>query len=114
MHRHDHKKTCFYCHVVQFVSLGEPPPFKSWKRPLLLVAGLFRLIDSIKAFPLIYVLTNGGPGTATQVTNYYAFTQAFNYAYWGYASAIAVLLTAGVFVLSWLISGLSAGSPTHD
>jgi multiple sugar transport system permease protein len=75
-------------------------------RPAIVVAALFRLIDSIKAFPLIYVLTSGGPGTATQVTNYYAFTQAFNYAYWGYASAIAVMLTAGVFILSWLISGL--------
>jgi multiple sugar transport system permease protein len=75
-------------------------------RPAIVVAVLFRLIDSIKAFPLIYVLTSGGPGTATQVTNYYAFTQAFNYAYWGYASAIAVMLTAGVFVLSWLISSL--------
>jgi multiple sugar transport system permease protein len=80
-------------------------------RPAIIVAALFRLIDSIKAFPLIYVLTSGGPGTATQVTNYYAFTQAFNYAYWGYASAIAVMLTVGVFVLSWLIArreGMSA------
>ena len=32
-------------------------------RPVLVVCGLFRLIDSFKAFPLIYVLTNGGPGT---------------------------------------------------
>ena len=53
------------------------------------------------------MLTSGGPGTATQVTNYYAFTQAFNYAYWGYASAIAVMLTAGVFVLSWAISRMA-------
>ena len=72
------------------------------------------LIDSIKAFPLIYVLTSGGPGTATQVTNYYAFTQAFNYAYWGYASAIAVMLTAGVFALSWLVSAVGTRSSAHD
>jgi multiple sugar transport system permease protein len=83
-------------------------------RPAIVVAALFRLIDSIKAFPLIYVLTSGGPGTATQVTNYYAFTQAFNYAYWGYASAIAVLLTAGVFILSWVISDLGAKSSAHE
>jgi multiple sugar transport system permease protein len=82
-------------------------------QPAIVVAALFRLIDSIKAFPLIYVLTSGGPGTATQVTNYYAFTQAFNYAYWGYASAIAIMLTAGVFVLSWLIGSLGARSSTH-
>ena len=82
-------------------------------QPAIVVAALFRLIDSIKAFPLIYVLTSGGPGTATQVTNYYAFTQAFNYAYWGYASAIAVMLTLGVFALSWVI-GSRAGSATRD
>ena len=79
-------------------------------RPAIAIAALFRLIDSIKAFPLIYVLTSGGPGTATQVTNYYAFTQAFNYAYWGYASAIAVMLTVGTFVLSLIVSKLGRGS----
>ncbi|MEP7062783.1 MAG: sugar ABC transporter permease [Betaproteobacteria bacterium] len=82
-------------------------------QPAIVVAALFRLIDSIKAFPLIYVLTSGGPGTTTQVTNYYAFTQAFNYAYWGYASAIAIMLTAGVFALSWLIGSLGARSSPH-
>ena len=41
-HRHDakHKAQCLYCKPVQFVSIGEPPPIKSWKRPLLLLAGL--------------------------------------------------------------------------
>jgi multiple sugar transport system permease protein len=73
-------------------------------RGTLAVAGLFRLIDSIKAFPLIYMLTDGGPGGATQVTNYYTFVQTFNFAYWGYGSAIAMLLVAGVFVLSLLIN----------
>ena len=52
-------------------------------RPTLVVCALFRLIDSIKAFPLIYVLTNGGPGTVTEVTNYYAFVQAFNFSLLG-------------------------------
>ena len=75
-------------------------------RPTLVVAGLFRLIDSIKAFPLIYVLTNGGPGTATEVTNYYAFVESFNFSYWGYGSAIATLMVAGVLLLSWLIGRL--------
>jgi len=72
-------------------------------RPTLVVAALFRLIDSIKAFPLIYVLTGGGPGTVTEVTNFYAFVQAFNFSYWGYASAITVMMVAGIFFLSWLI-----------
>jgi multiple sugar transport system permease protein len=73
-------------------------------RPTLLVAALFRLIDSVKAFPLIYILTGGGPGTVTEVTNFYAFVQAFNFSYWGYASAITVVMMAGVFCLSWAIT----------
>ncbi|WP_316980298.1 carbohydrate ABC transporter permease [Shumkonia mesophila] len=64
----------------------------------LLVAGLFRLIDSIKAFPLIYILTDGGPGTVTEITNYYTFVQAFNFSYIGYSSAITVCLVALVAV----------------
>ncbi len=72
-------------------------------RGVLLVAGLFRLIDSIKAFPLIYILTDGGPGSLTEVTNYYGFIQAFNFSYLGYSSAITVVLVALTIVLSWLI-----------
>jgi len=40
MHHHTSKQRCLYCNVVQLVSLGEPPPVKSWKRPLLLLAGI--------------------------------------------------------------------------
>jgi multiple sugar transport system permease protein len=83
-------------------------------QPTLVVAGLFRLIDSVKAFPLIYVLTNGGPGSVTEVTNYYAFVQAFNFSYWGYASAIATMLVVGVFLLSWPISYLSDTSQADE
>jgi multiple sugar transport system permease protein len=78
-------------------------------RGTLVVAVLFRLIDSIKAFPLIYILTDGGPGGATEVTNYYAFVQTFNFAYWGYGAAIAMLLVAGVFILSLFISRAGGG-----
>ena len=44
MHAHTHKgkekHNCLYCRLVQVVSIGEPPPIKSWKRPLLLIAGV--------------------------------------------------------------------------
>jgi len=83
-------------------------------RPTLVVAALFRLIDSIKAFPLIYILTNGGPGSVTEVTNYYAFVQAFNFSYWGYASAIATMMVLGVFLLSWLISILGGDAAYNE
>ena len=72
-------------------------------RQTLIVAGLFRLIDSIKAFPLIFVLTDGGPGDVTEVTNYYAYRQALTFSLWGYGSAIATLMVLGIFVISWWI-----------
>jgi multiple sugar transport system permease protein len=78
------------------------------------VAALFRLIDSIKAFPLIYVLTRGGPGLVTEVTNYYAFIRVFNFSYWGYAGAIAVLMVTGVFFLSWLINWMARTTSLYD
>ncbi len=70
---------------------------------ILLVAGLFRLIDSIKAFPLIFILTDGGPGSLTEVTNYYSYLQAFNFSYLGFSSAITVMLLAASIALSWVI-----------
>lgn len=72
-------------------------------RGTLMVAGLFRLIDSIKAFPLIYLLTDGGPGSVTEVTNYYAFEQAFNFSYLGFSSAITVVLVAAALAMSWAL-----------
>ncbi len=70
---------------------------------VLLVAGLFRLIDSIKAFPLIFILTDGGPGNLTEVTNYYSYLQAFNFSYLGFSSAITIVLLAATIALSWVI-----------
>ena len=52
------------------------------------------------------MLTDGGPGGATQVTNYYAFEQTFSFSYWGYGSAVAMLMVVGVLLLSVLVNRL--------
>ena len=51
MHRHSHndKRGCLYCKLVQLVSIGEPPPVKTWKRPLLLVAGIALTVCMVMA-----------------------------------------------------------------
>jgi len=51
MHRHDHQHnpSCLYCKFVQFFSIGEPPPIRSWKRPLLLVAGIALTVCAVMA-----------------------------------------------------------------
>jgi multiple sugar transport system permease protein len=69
-------------------------------RPVLLVVGLFRLIDSMKAFPHIFIMTGGGPGVATEATNYFAYLQGFSYTFVGFSSAITVVLLAATLALS--------------
>lgn len=49
-------------------------------------------INSFKAFDLIFVLTEGGPGTATTVLGMYIYDEAFSYANYGHASAAAMIL----------------------
>jgi hypothetical protein len=49
MHAHLHKHGCLYCKLVQFVSIGEPPPIKTWKRPLLLIAGVAMTVCTVMA-----------------------------------------------------------------
>ncbi len=75
--------------------------------PVLVVCTLFRLIDSIKAFPLIFLLTGGGPGSVTEVTNYYAYLLAFNFGELGYSSAVSVVLLVATVVVSWAALRLS-------
>jgi multiple sugar transport system permease protein len=74
-------------------------------RPAIVITILFRLIESVKAFPLIFVMTGGGPGTVTEATNYYAFLQGFNYSLVGYSAAISVVVLASVLAISYLIVG---------
>jgi ABC-type sugar transport system permease subunit len=70
--------------------------------PAILVAVLFRIIASLNIFPVIYVMTKGGPGRFTEVLNYYAYTHGFQFLDIGYASALAM----GLFVLIVVLSGL--------
>jgi multiple sugar transport system permease protein len=69
-------------------------------KPAIVVATLFRLIDSVKAFPHIFIMTGGGPGTATEVTNFYAYLQGFSYTYIGYSSAVIVVMLIATFLMS--------------
>jgi hypothetical protein len=41
---HTRCKNCLYCGLVSYMSLGDPPPIKSWKRPLLAIAGVARFL----------------------------------------------------------------------
>jgi multiple sugar transport system permease protein len=68
--------------------------------PILTISAMFRLIDSVKAFPLIFLLTGGGPGSVTEVTNYYAYLMAFDFNEIGYSSAITIVMLVLVVIVS--------------
>ncbi len=82
--------------------------------PVLVVCALFRLIDSIKAFPLIFLLTGGGPGSVTEVTNYYAYLVGFNFGELGYSSAITVVLLGATVAVSWVAMRASARAQIQE
>jgi ABC-type sugar transport system permease subunit len=69
-------------------------------RPALLVAVLFRALDGLRVFDLIYVLTGGGPGTATEPVALYTFTALLQNLRFGFGSALSVLVFLITFVLA--------------
>lgn len=69
-------------------------------RPALLVAGIFRMLDAFRVFDLVYVLTGGGPGSATEVVSLYAFTTLFQDLRFGYGSALSVITFGITFILA--------------
>ena len=60
--------------------------------PVLLVAIVLRTIDAIGTFDQIYVLTKGGPGTATRLISIYAYNTAFLFTQYGQAAAMLIML----------------------
>lgn len=74
-------------------------------RPTIGLALVLRLIDAINVFDLIYVMTTGGPGTATQTLPLLGWKIGFNYFDFGQASSLAVIMLILVVVPSTIILG---------
>ncbi len=71
--------------------------------PFLMVAIILRTIDALKSFDIIFVMTQGGPGTASETINVYLFLQAFSFFNVGHASAIAIAFFALIVVLAAIL-----------
>lgn len=69
-------------------------------RSLLLLALLFRTIETFKLFDTIYIVTDGGPGTATKVIVHYLYRVSFQDFRTGESSAIAYVILFIVIVLT--------------
>ena len=57
--------------------------------PFLFIAAMIRMIDAVKSFDIIFAITQGGPGSASETINLYLYSVAFVYYDVGYGSAIA-------------------------
>ena len=89
---------------------GASPSQTLWRitLPMLLptvsIAALLRLIDALKTFDIIYAMTGGGPGFASETLNIYAYQQAVSYFSFGYASAVQVLFFTLVLGMSLAVA----------
>jgi multiple sugar transport system permease protein len=71
-------------------------------RSLLLLALLFRTIETFKLFDTVYLLTEGGPGSATETISVYVFRLAFQFFRTAQASALGYIMLFAVIVLTSL------------
>lgn len=68
--------------------------------PVFTVALLFRVLDAFKLFDIVYILTRGGPGNATNVLAYNIWRKGFFENLLGYAAALSVIMIAVATVLA--------------
>ena len=78
--------------------------------PVILTAMILRLIDALKTFDIIFAMTGGGPGYASETLNIMGFKYSFEYFRMGQSSVILVALFLVVLLCSLGIMKLRASS----
>jgi multiple sugar transport system permease protein len=68
---------------------------------ILLLALLFRTLDALRAFDIMFVLTGGGPAGTTETLTVYAYRSLFQMLQLGFGSAIGVIVFALVMAVAW-------------
>jgi len=80
--------------------------------PVILTALILRLIDALKTFDIIFAMTGGGPGYASETLNIMGFKYSFEYFRMGQSAVILVVLFIVVFGCSLGIMKLRSASET--
>ncbi len=70
--------------------------------PVLAVVLILKAIFSLKTFDQIYMLTNGGPGTATQTLSHYIYFSGMKYGQIGYSASVAWVMVIPMILLTFL------------
>jgi multiple sugar transport system permease protein len=71
-------------------------------KPSILIVLLLRTMDLLRVFDQIFILTEGGPGFATETISLYIYRAAFRFFDFGYAAAMSFVLLALTNVISAL------------
>ncbi len=71
-------------------------------KPAILIALLLRTMDLLRVFDQIFILTEGGPGSATETISLYIYRTAFRFGDFGYAAAMSFVLLLLTNVVSLL------------
>lgn len=69
-------------------------------KPAILLALVLRAMDLVRIFDQIFILTQGGPGTATETVSLYIYRTAFRFSNFGYAAAMSFVLLAATILFS--------------
>lgn len=81
-------------------------------KPTILVVLLIRLMDTFKAFDVLFVTTRGGPGISTEVLSLYTYRNGFKFFQMGYAAALSyVMLFLITLVAQFLVRSLAGSGP---
>jgi multiple sugar transport system permease protein len=68
--------------------------------PFIVVAAIIRTIDALKTFDTIFVITQGGPGVASETISLHLYMQAFAFNHVGYASALVIVFFGIIVAMS--------------
>jgi multiple sugar transport system permease protein len=72
------------------------------------------MIDAVKSFDIIFAITQGGPGSASETINLYLYSVAFVYYDVGYASSIVVVFFALIVALAGALLRLRQRTHWND
>jgi len=80
-------------------------------RPTILIALLVRTMDALRIFDQVFVTTQGGPGTSTEVVSFYIYKTAFKFTQITYAASLIIVVLLLTLVIStvyiWLLRSQS-------
>ncbi len=94
---------------------GAPRLAQFWRitlpmlKPAIFLCFIIGMLNSFTAFDLVWVMTGGGPGHATELLVTYIYKQAFAQTAFDYAAALTTVLFVLLVVIAWIANRLSGG-----